>query len=289
VSTTRKLILQWSRRGEWERVLLRLLADQINPAVVAEVKRLNSPDVFKDGFALLNDVAARIGKKPLNEIPALLASRLSAYYEFVTAFHGTRHDSPHDFLEQGLKPSDTRARQANLLDRFGDSHVFRTAIANLRQKGYEQHNEGKIWFCVVKELFLRDERYKHYLLEGSEYDANIASHCDRDANLRPGGEPIIVECRIPVRYLDAEFWRATSYNLLEDYFLRLLRPFQKRPFCETCIAVGCGIPPEDILRVHVFAEVKRTEPSENPLTGKPETIEWISFHLVQILSNQSSA
>ena len=266
-----KKVFKWNRRKGWERALWRLLADKLNDSVIAEVKQRNPRRPLDDDFAWLNEPVARAIGQPLEDIPQLLGSRLSSYYQFVIAFHGSRPVLPRDFLAYGLKPSDTAALQNRAIELFGDSEDLQKAIVELRDGNYERHNNRGVWLCMTKEAFL--QVHNHYLLEGSEYLAAIAGRLGQSAKLRAIGSPVIVECLVSNGFLDSKFWQNMSRYMIKDYFGRLLSPSEKRPVNTYCIRITETIPPGNMLRVHEFAENKRTHQRTDFQTGVKQCFE----------------
>jgi hypothetical protein len=61
--------------------------------------------------------------------------------------------------------------------------------------------------------------------------------------------------------------------MLEDYFARLLRPSERRRVRLSCAVITEAIPPENVLRVHEFAEFKRTIRWNDLQTNEPERFE----------------
>ena len=258
--------MRWSQRHNWQFVFRHLLADKINEAVLAEARRINPHPLADDHFAWLNTVVASTTKQPSEDIPPLLAKRLSSHYQFIVAFHGTRSNSAADFLEHGIYLSDTKALELEAIRRFGDRDALQVIIAELRQSGYVEHNHGKIYLSLTKDVFLTGGECDGYLLDGSEYFATIANRLPRSESLRNSGKPLIVECLMPTSSLSAEFWRGRSYEMLEDYFTRLLNPLEKRRIRPSYLIVTQPISAENILRVHEFIEVKRKFQGFNPVT-----------------------
>lgn len=258
--------MRWSQRHNWQFVFLNLLADKVNEAVLAEARRINPHPLADDHFAWLNSVVASTTKQPSEDIPPLLAKRLSSHYQFIVAFHGTRSNSAADFLEHGIYVSDAKALELEAIKRFGDSDALQGIITEQRQSGYIEHNHGKMYFSLTKDVFLTGGECNGYLLDGSEYFATIANRLRRSESLRNSGKPMIVECLIPTSMLTAEFWRGMSYAMLEDYFGRLLYPSEKRRVKPSYPNVTQSIPAGRVLRVHEFIEVKRRVQSFNPVT-----------------------
>jgi hypothetical protein len=270
VKTGKLRIFRWSQRHNWQLVFLYLLADKINEAVLAEARRINPHPLADDHFAWLNSVVTTITKQPPEDIPPLLAQRLSSHYQFIVVFHGTRSNSAADFLEHGIKLSDTKAIEEQATRRFGDSDALQGIIAELRQSGYIERNHGKIHLSLTKDVYLTGGECDDYLLDGGEYFATIANSLRRRESLRNSGKPMIVECLIPTSMLTAEFWRERSYAMLEDYFKGLLYPLEKRRVNPSYPNVTQSIPAGRVLRVHEFIEVKRRFQGFNPVTGLSE-------------------
>ena len=276
MNQTTHRIFKWSRRSEWESVLASLLDNMIDTAVIEEVRRLNPRHLRDDKFGWLNASVAKVRNQPLDDIPTLIGLRLPNYYEFVTAFHGSRCLSPAAFLKCGLKPADTAALKVRAVEIFGPSDALYDAVSELQNRGYETHNAGRIWLCLAKEPFLHE--HKHYLRHGSEYLAAIANRVGQIAKLETIGVPVVVECLIPTLNLTPEFWQSLSRDLIEDYFSRVLRPSEKRPVSTFCIAVTQTIPPEKIIRVHQFEEKRRTFRWRDISTGVLRPGEHITLH-----------
>lgn len=270
MKTGKPRLFRWSQRHNWQLVFLHLLADKINEAVLAEARRINPHPLADDHFAWLNSVVATVTKQPSEDIPTLLAKRLSSHYQFVVAFHGTRSNSAADFLEHGVNLSDTRTLELEAIRRFGDSDALLGIIAELWQSGYVERNHGKIHLSLTKDVYLTRGECDGYLLDGSEYFATIANSLRRSESLRNSGKPMIVECLIPTSMLTAEFWRERSYAMLEDYFKSLLYPLEKRLVKPSYPNVTQSIPAGRVLRVHEFIEVKRRFQGFNPATGLSE-------------------
>jgi hypothetical protein len=271
VKTGKKRVLIWNQRWAWERVFRRLLADKITDAVIAEVKR-TSPQYISDGyFTWLNTLVATVTHQSPVDIPTFLAARLANYYDYVVAFHGTRSDSAADFLARGIMLSDRKVLEQRALERFGDNDAVKKAIVELRQSGYEWHNHGKIFLSLTKAACVNE--HDHYMLHGSEYLATIANRLGQGAEFETVGKPLIVECLIPRSALDSEFWRGRSFAMLEDYFTRLLHPSERRQVHPSCVVVTQPIPAENILRVHEFAEFKRTDRWDDFETNEPKQFE----------------
>jgi len=240
------------------------LADKINEAVLAEARRINPHPLAEDHFAWLNSVVTTVTKQPSEGIPPLLAQRLSSHYQFIVAFHGTRSNSAADFLEHGIKLSDTNAIEEQAIQSFGDSKALESAKVELQSGyGYVERNHGKIHLSLTKNVFLMGGECEGYLLDGSEYRAAIANRLRR-RELPP--KPLIVECLIPTSMLTAEFWRERSYAMLEDYFERLLHPSEKRRVKPSYPNITQSIPAGSVLHVHEFIEVKRRFQGYNPVT-----------------------
>ncbi|HXR03208.1 MAG TPA: hypothetical protein VN836_00695 [Verrucomicrobiae bacterium] len=249
------------------------MADKINEAVLTEARRMNPRPIADDCFAWLNSVVAIITKQSPEDIPQLLEKRLSSHYEFTVAFHGTRSNSAEDFLQHGIYLPDIRVLELEAIRRFGDSAALQSIITELRESGYAQRNHGKIHLSLTKEVFQTNGECDGYLNDGGEYFATIANRLRR-RELPP--KPLIVECLIPASNLTAEFWRARSYEMLEDYFTRLLNPLGRRRIRPSYLVVTQPIPAENILRVHEFAEAKRKFKGHNLLTGlQEESVETI--------------
>lgn len=265
VTTGKKRIFVWSQGQNWQRVFRHLLADKINEAVIAEARRINPRSITDDNFAWLDSIVATVTNQPSEHIPALLAKRLSDYYEFIIAFHGTRSDSAVDFLDRGIRLSDIYALNLRAAEFFGESDALQNAIAELRH--CEQHDHGKIFLALTKDACLRD--HSHYMQHGSEQLAAIAIRLGQIAKLEAIGKPLIVECLIPTSALESEsiFWRGRGYSMLEDYFTRLLRPSEKRRGEPSCAIVTQPLLAENILRVHEFTEVKHPYRQYNLYTG----------------------
>jgi hypothetical protein len=130
--TGKKRALKWSQRQNWEAILRRLLDDKINQAVITETRRINPRYLADDNFAWLNSMVATVTNQCYEDIPALLAKRLSDHYEFMIGFHGTRSDSAADFLDHGIRLSDINAQNQRAVELFGDSEALQKAIIELR-------------------------------------------------------------------------------------------------------------------------------------------------------------
>jgi len=254
VKTRKKRIFNLSQRGAWERVFRCLLADKVNDTVIAEVRRINPRHLRDDGFAWLNTATVVATKQLPEDIPTLLASRLSDYYESLIAFHATRAPSPDDFLTHGIMLSEKKAQQEFARNFFGNSEAIENAIIELR--GYERLDQASIFLSLTKEVFFRE--YKHYLLSGSEYLSGIANRLNQISKLRENGKPMIVECILPASILPQEFWHRLSRNILERYFSKLLRPAEKQWLRTSDVAITQPVSPESIRFVHEYVEVKRT-------------------------------
>lgn len=270
MKTRKPKIFRWSQRHNWQLVFRHLLGDKINEAVLAEARRINPHLLTDDHFAWLNSAVATITKQSPVDIPLLLAKRLSSHYQFIVAFHGTRSNSAADFLEHGIYLSDTEALELEAIRRFGDNDTLQRIIAELRQSGYVEHNHGKIYLSLTKDVFLTGGECDGYLLDGSEYFATIANRLRQNESLQNSGKPMIVECLVPTSMLTAEFWRERSYAMLEDYFERLLYPSEKRRVKPSYPNVTQSIPAGRVLRVHEFLEVERKVQRYNFETGLSE-------------------
>lgn len=268
VKTGKKRVFTWSQRHSWERVFRRLLADKINGDVIDKARRINPRSIADNYFAWLNSALATVTNQPSEDIPTLLAKRLSDHYEFMIGFHGTRSDSAADFLEHGIRLSDIKALNQRAVKFFGDSEALQKAILELRQ--CEQHDHGKIFVALTKDACLRD--HPHYMLYGCEHLKAIAERLGRTAELAARGKPLIVECLIPISTLesDSRFWRGRSYAILEDFFKRVLHPSKSRRVNPSCEIITQPIRAENILRVHEFTEIKRTFLWKNYLTDALE-------------------
>lgn len=276
MKTSKPRIFRWSQRHNWQLVLLHLLADKIDDSVLAEARRINPHPLADDHFAWLNSVVTAVTKQPSEDIPPLLAKRLSNHYQFIVGFHGTRSNSAADFLEHGIYLSDAKALELEAIRRFSDSDPLRGIIAELRQSGYVEHNHGKIYLSLTKDVFHTGGECDGYLLDGSEYFAAIANRLQRSESVRNSEKPLIVECLIPMSFLSAEFWRGRSYEMLEDYFTRLLNPLKKQRIRPSYVMVTKPIPAENILRVHEFVETERKFKGHNLLTRlQEESVETI--------------
>jgi hypothetical protein len=86
--------------------------------------------------------------------------------------------------------------------------------------------------------------HNHYLLNGSEYLANIAIRLGQLAKLRGIGKPMIVECLLPTSIIPQEFWHTLSRNMLEDYFTKLLHPTNDQKRRTSCVQIPQPITPE---------------------------------------------
>ena len=258
-------ILNWSQRHDWVLVFRRLLADKLNEDVITESRRINPLYPADDNFAWLNVAVATVTNQCYEDIPALLAKRLSAHYEFIVGFHGTRSDSAADFLNHGIWLSDISAQNQRAVEFFGDSEALQKAILELRQ--CRRHDDGKIFVALTKDACLMD--HPHYMYYGSEHIYAISIRLGRTAELGARGKPLIVECLIPTKKLEAEadFWRGRSYAMLEDYFKRMLQPSKTRRVKPSCAIISNPIGAENILSVHEFTEIKRTFRSKNYSTG----------------------
>lgn len=274
LKTQKREIFKWGQCLVRERVLTQLLADVLNGSVVAEIKKRNPRYLRDDKFAWLNESVASVNGQPLENIPEIFGVRLSKYFGFVTAFHGSRPNSASDFLNHGLKLSDTATLQNRAVDLFGDSENLRNAILDLRGS-YERSNNAGIWLCVTKEAFL--QRHDHYLAEGSEYLSAIAGRIGQNVKLRAIGTPVIVECLVPNEFLDQEFWHSLSCDIIEDYFIKLLRPSAKRGVNTLCMRITQAIVPENILCIHEYSEHKRSHKWADPQTGAIQCAEDVIF------------
>ena len=256
VRTEKKRVFRWTQRWAWELIFRRILTGMINEVVIAEARRGGPRHLSDDNFEWLNTLVATVTRQSPVDIPTFLETRLSNYYDFIVAFHGTRSDSAADFLTHGIRLSDREVLEQRVLERFGDNDAVRNAIAELRQSGYERHNHGRIYLSLTKAACVNE--HIHYMLHGSEYLATVANRLGRSAEIKTVGRPLIVECLIPQNALGSEFWRGRSFAMLEDYFARVLRPSERRQVRTSCVVVTQPILAQNILRVHEFAEFKRT-------------------------------
>jgi hypothetical protein len=275
VKIRKQRVFQWSQRHNWERVFLRLLADELNGAVITEIRRTHPECLSDDDFVWLNAAVAGVNKHAHRDIPALLTTRLSNYYESIVAFHATRSASARDFLDQGIQLSDTAALQARAVERLGESEELKQNIIEFRRSGYEEHNNGKIYLCLTKDGCLKDNKY--CMICGSEYLGRLADHPEQTAKLRSGGKPLVVECRVPASALDLEFWRGRSFAILDDYLTRLVRPLGRPKVKGSCVVLREAMSADNILRVHEFTEVTRTIRWNDCRTGAVQKSEFIAL------------
>lgn len=253
MSARKARVFKWSQRKSWERVFRNLLADKINDAVIAEVRRINPRCAAGDSFEWLNSVVATFTKQPEN-VPAILAQRLADYYKFIIAFHGTRSNSAADFIEQGIRRADIDVLNLQAEEIFGKSDGLQNAISELHF--CKSHDHGKVFLSLTKNACLKD--HPHYMQHGSEHLAGIAIRLGQITKLEARGKPLIVECLIPTNILESEsaFWNGRSYAMLGDFFARLLHP-ERRQLQPSCAVTVQPIHAENILCVHEFAEIKR--------------------------------
>lgn len=252
MQTGNKQVFKWSQRQNWKSVLRRLLADKINEAVIAEI-RANPRHFADNGLRWLRS----------EDIPAILAERLSHHYGFIIGFHGTRSDSPADFLDHGIRLSDIKARNQSAVEHFGDSDAIQKAIIECHRCSQRDH--GKIYVALTKDVFLKI--HPHYLYYGSENIYKIAQCLGRTAELAAKGKPFIVECLIPTNFLESElsFWRGRSYEMLEDYFKKVFRPSETWPVNPSNTKITQPIPAENILSVHEFSEFHSSDAPEKSI------------------------
>jgi hypothetical protein len=280
VRTEMQRIFKWSQRHRWERVCRDLLADVLNDAVIAEIRHNHPTSLSDDDFEWLNATVAKVNKHSPRDVPAILKARLPDFYDYVHAFHATRSESAQDFVNHGIKLSDTAVLRARAVERLGESEALIRAILELRQSGYEDHNHGKIYLSLTKDGCLKDNR--HCMDCGGEYLSRLVDHPEQTARLRSGGKPLVVECRIPASALDSEFWRGRSFAMLDDYLTRLVRPSERPKVKGSNVVIKQPISDDNILSVLEFIEVNRTIRWNDFLTGAPQQSELIELRLFKI-------
>jgi hypothetical protein len=258
-------LFKWNQRKAWEKTMFKLLADDLDDAVLARVKQINPRYLLDDDFAWLNDSVTEI-KGGQKDIPALLAAKLASTYQGIIAFHGCRPTSLEFYRKHGLLPSDTEAIRQQARKLFGDIEAVNSAIADIGGH-YVSHNRGTIWLCLTKETFFLNG-HDHYLLTGSEYFSAIANRIGQSQKLRAIGTPTIIECVVVSSQLPEDYWHSMGRHMLEDWFARFLRPNDRRPICTSCVNVTTPIPTERIIQFHQFKEVKHGYSWRDPLTGK---------------------
>ncbi|MGD0206592.1 MAG: hypothetical protein ABSC89_03155 [Verrucomicrobiota bacterium] len=237
-------VFKWSRKSEWRKTFFDLMDDFADEQVLVETQKFEKARFSIEDISWLNEIISRI-KGPQTDVQIRLAERLQKYYDFAIAFHGCRPSSVESYKKQGLRPSDTNELRRIATELFGDTPRLHESFQELQNGygGYESHNNGKIFFSLIKHTLLNE--WNGYLLNGSEFLAAIANRLNVTDKLIGYGKPVIVECLISREQLDFSFWKSIAAHEIEDVLNKILFPNAE---CKRRVSTGfyisSAIPPE---------------------------------------------
>jgi hypothetical protein len=207
VTLSKRRVFVWKEYRRWRKVALDILKDHVDADVFAELRR---------NLAWLDNTVAKVkGYHPNTK--ALLAEGLRTRYGFLRAYHGCRPVSLAPYYEKGLLPSSPAELQIIARSIFSNSEGIEKAIVDLANDdrySYEEHNSGKIFFCLTPEELTED--CGHYLLSGSEYLQAVAVRVNQQHVLRSRGKATLLECDIPMENIGDEWTLCLAGEILQQ-------------------------------------------------------------------------
>lgn len=219
----KRRVFVWKEYRRWRKVALDILKDHLNAEVFAELRRNPPRYLVSDNLAWLDNTVAKVkGYHP--DTKALLAEGLNAHYGFLRAYHGCRPVALAPYYEKGLLPSSPAELQTIARSIFSNSESIEKAIVELAtddRYSYEEHNSGKIFFCLTPEELTED--CGHYLLSGSEYLQAVAVRVNQRHVLRTRGKATLLECDIPMEDIGDEWILCLAGEILQQIGEGILR------------------------------------------------------------------
>ena len=245
-------VFVWNNYKSWRGVVLRLLADLIDKSVFAELKRHRPEYIVSDDLSWLDEVITQIKGNFEPEICATLLERLPTRYSFIRAFHGCRTDSNHSYLKHGVLRSDPSALNGTAFEIFSNRERVETAIRDLAEKdirtSYEDHNRGKVFFCLQKEHLIED--CGHYLLYGSEYLLCIANRVGEPEVLRKRGRATVIECNVPIGDIPQVYLGCLAGQILREIFEKYCDRTYRSGILIFGFPIATHLAPENIVAFH---------------------------------------
>jgi len=120
-------------------------------------------------------------------------------YSSIPFYHATRSERPNFFRTDGIPLSDIGYLNERAFEVLGRDGAVRTAIDNLAENGYANHNGGKVWACLDKREL--ETASGHYLKYGPEYIQAIGARIGRKNDLRLVGTPTLIGFDVDVANL----------------------------------------------------------------------------------------
>lgn len=217
------LVFVWTEYRRWRKVVLEILNDHLDATVFAELRRNPPRYVVSDDLSWLDDTIARAkGYRP--NMKAVLTERLAQHYRFVRAYHGCRPTALDSYHEKGILPCNPVELKAIARSIFSNQPGVERAIEYLADDGdytYEEHNGGKVFFCLTKDELVED--CGHYLLQGSEYLQAVAVRIGENHVLRSRGKATVFECNVPIEHIEEDFIKDLGGAILEQIGDGILR------------------------------------------------------------------
>jgi len=248
-------VFEWKESSAWQKHIIALMDDIVNPAVLDVVKKAGTDCIVSDDSMWL-DRAVRTAGNPLCEDAFLvLARRLSTYYTHIRAYHACRTTDTRSYYLRGLRA----LRRAEL--RQMAVRIFVTPRFPEISEGMIDEAIADMWLAERDErVFVGlDDRYLiqycgHYLIQGSECLMAVAARMnlmtgkDYIHALRNRGRPTMFVCELPFCMITEHEARQLSGIIIERVFEQILlgKPLDRR--LSFTIMASNDIPPACIKR-----------------------------------------
>lgn len=243
-------VFVWTDYQQWRKVILHLLNDFVDKAVLKEVRK-NPPRHFaSDNLEWLDRAIRKIKGIPFSNIHTALIEQFPTRYQFVRAFHGCRPVSIESYKEHGIMVSNPAVLNDLAFQIFQNAERIESAIKDLKTNSpsYPDHNQGKVFFCLTLEEFIED--CGHYLLYGSEYLGAIGFRIGQAETLRRRGRATVVECNIPMTDISGEYIKCLMGEILRVILRKYCLRFPGPNHVDFGFHISRNLDPQNIVGFH---------------------------------------